>query len=147
VLLTDPIERTLQERFRECHEAGGAGIPRPELLEHLGEAAEALDVLHGRHGVQHLGLTPRLLLLSDDRLRIADYGLLDLLRRVGGRLPTPVGGHYMAPELSEGTVSRACDQYSLALIYAELLTGILPRVGRTRGPPAAAALPGLRSTS
>jgi serine/threonine protein kinase len=133
VLLTDLIERSLQERFRECHEAGAAGIPRPELLEHLGEAAEALDVLHGRHGAQHLGLTPRLLLLSDDRLRIADYGLLDLLRRAGGRLPTPGGGHYMAPELSEGTASRTCDQYSLALIYAELLTGIHPRVGRTRG--------------
>ena len=37
---------------------------------------------------------------------------------------------YTAPELVQGMVTRSCDQYSLAVIYEELLTGCHPFRGR-----------------
>src|SRR5437879_10717936 len=39
---------------------------------------------------------------------------------------TPV---YAAPETFDGFVSRFCDQYSLAIVYQELLTGQRPFAG------------------
>src|SRR6516165_5724754 len=36
---------------------------------------------------------------------------------------------YAAPETFEGWVSRYCDQYSLAIVYQELLTGQRPFSG------------------
>ena len=37
---------------------------------------------------------------------------------------------YASPELFQGTLSRHCDQYSLAIVFQELLTGTLPFAGR-----------------
>ena len=42
-------------------------------------------------------------------------------QRQGGITPL-----YAAPELLRGTVSRHCDQYSLAIVYQQLLTGTVP---------------------
>jgi hypothetical protein len=52
------------------------------------------------------------------------------LVRQAARLPLSGSDTYSAPELVEGTACGACDQYSLAMIYAELLTGVSLRPGR-----------------
>src|SRR5262249_51725714 len=79
VLLSPLVETTLRDHFQECRGQGEPGIPRWELLGYLRSAAEALDVLALQHGLQHLALNPRNLLLDDDRLLVADFGLAELL--------------------------------------------------------------------
>jgi len=123
VLLTDCVEDTLRERFKQCQAQKLPGIPASELLDYLRAAAEVLDYVYQQHSLQHLGLNPRNLALDDGQLRIADLGLAQLFWIPGGQ---PVGQHnarYCAPELFDKQVSRASDQYSLALVYHEMLTG------------------------
>ena len=132
VLLTDGYEQTLQDRFRQCWSHGQTGIPRHELLAYLRCAADALDAAHQACAFQHLGLSPRMLLLEDDRLRVGGFGLVHLLWLPTGRSVTELNPRYSAPELERGHVSRRCDQYSLALIFVEMLTGVHPTEGPVR---------------
>jgi serine/threonine protein kinase len=138
-LVTDPPGRTLRDRLRECTLEGLPGIPRAELLGHLRSAAVALDSLQQQHGVAHLGLNPRNLLLADGRLTLAEFGLAQLVWLPAGKEVARLNARYSAPELFSGQVGPACDQYSLALIYHELLTGALPDLAR--GKAALDALP------
>jgi serine/threonine protein kinase len=121
-LLSDVPELSLRDRFQECVARAMPGIPRPELLDHLYEAAAALDQLQTRHGLCHLALTPRRLLLGRGGILLAGFGQEQLIWP-----SAPQGaGRYTAPELVQGNGSPASDLYSLALIYAEMLTGIHP---------------------
>jgi serine/threonine protein kinase len=151
-LLSEAPDSTLLDRLRECQQAGQRGIPRRELLDNLGQIAEALDALTRRHGLQHLGLTPRQLVRKGGRLFLLDFGLIELLWLPAGHDAAALNTRYAAPELFEGQVSRQCDQYSLALIYQELLTGIHPfrnlnqrqmALARLRGRPDLGMLPAL----
>jgi serine/threonine protein kinase len=134
VLVTDRFERTLRDRFKACQAAGQPGVPRDELLGYLRAAAEALDELHRQHGLSHLGLSPRSLVLQEDRLWLADFGLVPLAWLPSGRSTAQVNGRYAAPEMLERSSAvepgPAADQYSLAVIYAEMLTGVPPRTPR-----------------
>src|SRR5204863_909212 len=108
-------------RCDECRARGGSGIPRAELLGYLRTAAEALDALGQQTQLAHLGLNPRNLLLSQGRLRLADFGLIPLVCLPTGRPAAQLNASYAAPELAEAKLSLSADQYSLALIYVELL--------------------------
>lgn len=128
VLATELADQTLQERFEECwRQSGLYGIPRDELLRYVEEAAEALDYLRNEHNIQHLALSPRNLLLRDDHLLLSDFGLAQLLWLPAGEEPARINPRYAAPEVFEGRISANSDQYSLALIYQEMLTGQLPQ--------------------
>jgi hypothetical protein len=70
--------------------------------------------------------------LQEGQLQIADFGLIDLLWVPGGQLPSVLKGRYTAPELANHEPSGGADVYSLAMIYAELLTGAHPLQGRGR---------------
>ena len=119
--------RSLRDRFGECVSSGLPGIPRPELLAYLRGVATALDFLYQRHGVAHLGLNPRNLLLEGGgRPSIADFGLAQLLWLPAGQAVARLNSRYSAPELFHRQAGSACDQYSLALIYHEMITGALP---------------------
>jgi serine/threonine protein kinase len=106
------------------------GIPREELLGYLLEAAEALDWMNFGHGLQHLDVKPHNLFLVSNHVKVADFGLVDRLTDVEKSQPTLRQGGitplYASPELLRGTVSRHCDQYSLAIVYQQLLTGTVP---------------------
>src|SRR5262249_40483370 len=54
----------------------GPGIPREVLLAYLREAAEALDVMHVRHGLQHLDIKPQNLFLVSNHVKVGDFGLV-----------------------------------------------------------------------
>jgi serine/threonine protein kinase len=123
-LITDAPDGTLFDRLRECQQINRQGIPRAELLSHLKQAAEALDSLYEQHRLQHLCLTPRQLALRNGRLFLLDFALVELLWQPAGQDPAALNTRYAAPELFDHRSSRHCDQYSLALIYQELLTGI-----------------------
>jgi serine/threonine protein kinase len=133
VVLTDRFDQTLAERFEACTAKGMRGIPREELLHYLRGVAETLDALHERTGLVHLGLNPRNLLIEQDRLWITEYGLGPLVWVPTGQSAAQLNARYAALELFEGGSSPSSDQYSLALIYAEMVSGFHPRP-RVGGP-------------
>jgi serine/threonine protein kinase len=126
ILITELPGTSLVQRFEECRRQRLEGLPRPELLGYLGSVAEALDDLQRRHGLQHLGLHPGAVLFQRGRVQLMDYGLAELFWLPAGRPVDDFNARYAAPELFAGEVGPACDQYSLALVYQELLTGLHP---------------------
>ena len=106
------------------------GIPREELLVYLSDAADALDFMRQSFSLQHLDIKPENLLILSGRVKVADFGLVKdvedtSVSLVGGLTPV-----YAAPEVFSGHPSLHSDQYSLAIVYQELLTGVLPFSGR-----------------
>jgi serine/threonine protein kinase len=131
VIVMELADGSLWDRYRECRLQGMPGIPRQELLRYVEEAAEALDLMALTHGLQHQDIKPQNLLLCQRHVKVADFGLVkDMaetqVTRTGGFTPL-----YSPPELFEGMVSRYCDQYSLALVFQELLTGVRAFNGST----------------
>lgn len=131
VVVSELADSSLKDRFDAYRESGLDGIPRDELLRYLSDAADALDYLYEEHSLQHLDIKPENLLLLGKRVKIADFGLVRDVRMPsdshGGGL-TPL---YSSPEVLRGEPSRASDQYSLAIVYQQVLTGELPFAGRT----------------
>ena len=126
VIIMELADCNLWERFREHRNEGRPGIPREELLRYMAETAEVLDLMNDKHQLQHLDIKPQNLFLLFNHVKVADFGqvkdLEGLVASVTGGI-TPV---YAAPETFDGFVSRFCDQYSLACVYQELLTGHRP---------------------
>src|SRR5262245_47859445 len=134
VIVMELADRNLLDLYREHHEAGEPGIPRAELLRLLLEAAEALDFLNVRHGLQHLDVKPANLFLVSNHLKVGDFGLVSGMDQhhpypqwLSAAGMTPL---YVAPERLQGGLSQKSDQYSLAVVYQELLTGVLPFQGK-----------------
>jgi Protein kinase domain/PilZ domain len=123
-LISDACAKSLATRLRECQAASLPGIPRPELLARMNEAAEALDDLYEEYGVRHLGLTPRHMALRNGKLRLLNYGVAELIYLPHGQQGA-LNSRYSAPKLFEES-HPSSDAYSLALIYCELLTGVHP---------------------
>jgi serine/threonine protein kinase len=132
IMVMELADRQLQDRFRECRTCGLPGIPRDELLAYFADAAEALDMISAKYGLQHLDVKPANLFLVAGHVKVGDYGLVARLdpdgESSGNRGLTP---KYVAPEALRGDPSAQSDQYSLALVYQELLTGTFPYTGRT----------------
>ncbi|HEX3314751.1 MAG TPA: tubulin-like doman-containing protein [Gemmataceae bacterium] len=126
VIVMELAERTLHDVFVECQNAGMIGIGRDDLMRYLRDAAEALDYMNEKHQLQHLDVKPKNLFIIGDRLKVADFGLVkDLARNASGMLGgvTPL---YAPPETFQGKFSQFSDQYSLAIVYQEMLTGHRP---------------------
>ncbi len=132
VMVMELADRQLQDRFRECRTCGLPGIPRDELLAYFADAAEALDMIAAKYGLQHLDVKPANLFLVAGHVKVGDYGLVARLdpdgAQSGNRGLTP---KYVSPEALRGQPSQQSDQYSLALVYQELLTGTFPYTGRS----------------
>jgi serine/threonine protein kinase len=126
IIVSELADRTLFDRFEECRAQGLPGIPRPELLRYLEEAAEALDLMNAQFNLQHLDIKPQNLFLLYNHVKVGDFGLVKDLEGMFSRMTTGVTAVYAPPETFEGVVSRFCDQYSLAITFQELLTGRLP---------------------
>lgn len=109
----------------------------PEVLELLDQLAGGLDYMHGK-GIIHRDLKPNNLVFDDqDNIYLADLGIAKVLddadsvhlTQAGQPLGTPA---YMPPEQWSGEpVTPAADQYALACIVFQLLTGELPFTGDT----------------
>ena len=132
VMVMELADRQLQDRFRECRTCGLPGIPRDELLAYFADAAEALDMISAKYGLQHLDVKPANLFLVAGHVKVGDYGLVARLdpdgEKSSNRGLTP---KFVSPEALRGQPSPQSDQYSLALVYHELLTGTFPYAGRT----------------
>jgi serine/threonine protein kinase len=135
VIVLELADRNLHDALMEHVVAGKSGIPRQQTLAYLAEAAEALDVMNTQHHLQHLDIKPQNLFLVSNHVKVGDFGLVnslpahDCLARRACHLEA-VSPLYAAPELLQGALSRTCDQYSLAIVYHELITGKLPFDGK-----------------
>src|SRR5437899_1364600 len=131
LIVTELAERSLVDRFHECRRSELPGIPRDELLAYMRDAAEALDYMNENYGLQHLDIKPQNLLLVAGRIKIADFGLVKELTGDAPNSSSGVTPVYASPEAFDGKVSRYSDQYSLAIVYQEMLTGTRPFPGTT----------------
>ena len=112
-------------------------LPVAEACRLASEIADGLGAAH-RAGIVHRDVKPENILLSDGHALIADFGIARALgptteQRItasGMSLGTP---HYMSPEQAAGDpdVGPASDQYSLACVLYESLTGAPPFQGGT----------------
>jgi serine/threonine protein kinase len=125
-LLGEVVKETVRDRYQKCVGLKMAGIPRSELIDYLRATAEVLDYLFQQHGLQHLGLNPRTMVLNHGWLQLVDFGLAQLLWLPAGQDVAQRNTRYCAPELFERRVSPFCDQFSLAVLYAELVCGQHP---------------------
>src|SRR5215471_18920051 len=95
-------------------------------VEIIGQTCRGLQVAHDR-GLVHRDLKPsNIFVLDDDSVKIIDFGVVHL---ADVRTATGMKGtlHYLAPELLSGkTPSPLSDQFSLAVVCYEALTGHKP---------------------
>jgi len=113
-------------------------LPWNEVVRIVKQVAEGLAYAH-EQGVVHRDLKPGNILFDErGNAAIGDFGFAKALSGAGGSLSlTATGGMvgtppYMAPELWKNKgVGPAVDQYALACIVAEMLTGKVLFAGET----------------
>ena len=133
-------DQSLSDRLDECRAEGLEGIPLAELLDYMEDAARAIDFLNSpthdlgsgpNAAIQHCDIKPQNLMIVGGVTQVCDFGLARLM---GADRTTTAAATiaYAAPEcLVEGIPSASTDQYSLAVSYFELRTGVLPYSGET----------------
>jgi serine/threonine-protein kinase len=107
-------------------------IAPERMFSILGQTAVALDYAHHK-GIVHRDIKPaNIMIARDGTAKIADFGIAkinasDQLTMTGNIVGTP---HYMSPEQVQGQpVDGRSDQFSLAVIAFEMLTGEKPYSG------------------
>ena len=110
----------------------GGSLPPSEAVEIAAQVAEALAVAH-EHGVVHRDVKPgNIMVLSDGRVKIMDFGIArlrdpDVKTATGMMLGSP---RYMSPEQVSGEpFDHRADIFSLGVVLYEMLTGITPFAG------------------
>mgnify|MGYP003663020471 CR=1 FL=1 len=131
VIVTELADGSLEDIFKQHRDRGSCGIPRNGLLTYMHDAADALDYLHEMYQLQHLDVKPANLLMVGGHVKVADFGLIKDLREVDCSIIGGLTPIYAPPEVFDGRPSMNSDQYSLAVMYQELLTGVRPFSGRT----------------
>lgn len=126
VIVMELADGNLWDRYKEHQAKGLTGIPRDELLEYMEEAAEALDLMNGHYGLQHSDIKPQNLFLVHKHIKVADFGLVKDLKDHKVLVSGYFSPIYAAPETFEGKISLSSDQYSLAIVYQELVSGQRP---------------------
>ncbi|MGD9719864.1 MAG: tubulin-like doman-containing protein [Pirellulales bacterium] len=131
IIVTELADMSLKDRYEQVRTEGLGHIPREELLGYMRDAADALDYMSDNYSLQHLDVKPENLLLVGHRVKVADFGLVKELQDVTSSMMGGLTPVYASPEVFDGRPSQRSDQYSLAIVYQEMLTGVLPFPGKT----------------
>src|SRR6266852_4054626 len=108
-----------------------------EALRITEAVANALLAAH-RQGIVHRDVKPENILFANAGVYVVDFGIAKALLDTGGERLTSAGVSigtpaYMSPEqTSAGSIDARSDQYSLATVLYEMLTGELPFTGSTQ---------------
>jgi serine/threonine-protein kinase len=112
--------------------SGPAPVPPEQMLSILAQTAAALDYAHQK-GIVHRDIKPaNIMIAPGGTAKITDFGIAKVttseqFTMTGSIVGTP---HYMSPEQVQGqTVDGRSDQFSLAVIAFEMLTGEKPYTG------------------
>jgi serine/threonine-protein kinase len=107
-------------------------LSQEQVFSVLGQTAVALDYAHLK-GIVHRDIKPaNIMIAADGTAKITDFGIAKItasenLTMTGSIVGTP---HYMSPEQVQGKqVDGRSDQFSLAVIAYEMLTGEKPYTG------------------
>lgn len=119
--------QTLQHMLASGHRPGS-----DETLSILHQTAAALDYAH-QHGVVHRDIKPANIMVQPGTMvKVADFGIAKIMSsqnatQSGVVMGTPT---YMSPEQIEGqVVDGRSDQFALAVLAYEMLTGVRPFQG------------------
>jgi serine/threonine protein kinase len=107
-------------------------VTAEQMFGILGQTAVALDYAHLK-GIVHRDIKPaNIMIAADGSAKITDFGIAKItasenLTMTGSIVGTP---HYMSPEQVQGKqLDGRSDQFSLAVIAFEMLTGEKPYTG------------------
>jgi serine/threonine protein kinase len=134
VINMELAEATLLDLMLVYHNDLCQQIDPPLLCLYLWQVSEALDFLNARQhvregrkiGIQHGDVKPNNILLLGDVAKLTDHGLAT--PTYGPTTPCSRQGtrEYAAPEVFLGYLSNTSDQFSLAVTYYVLRTGVFP---------------------
>ena len=99
-----------------------------QAIRWIGDIAEALEFIHAQN-ITHRELSPRVLWLGKDRLRLSGLGIPrpDYQQTRAGSGPDLGDPNYLSPEaITGGTMGPSTDLYALGVIAYEMLTGKRP---------------------
>lgn len=123
---------SLRARLDRVHQ-----LPLDEVIHITMEVAEALRYAHSQ-GVVHRDIKPENIMLTGERVQVADFGIAraislageDRLTSAGVAIGTP---WYMSPEQAsqDGDLDGRSDIYSLGCLCYEMLAGTPPFTGAT----------------
>ncbi|HVM40964.1 MAG TPA: protein kinase [Acidimicrobiia bacterium] len=110
-------------------------LPPREAVEIVDGMLAGLEAAHAA-GIVHRDIAPRNVMIVGDTVKVTDFGVAALVSDGASRLTdtgTVVGtAPYLAPEQVEGQRSSpATDQYAVAVVLYEMLTGARPFSGDT----------------
>jgi eukaryotic-like serine/threonine-protein kinase len=129
-------EGSLAEWLRQRKDQGA--LAPQDVVQLVHQAADALQYAH-EHGIIHRDVKPANLLIRSNRenptcpdLLLADFGVAKLSAVATGSSQSIRGTpHYMSPEQWSGAPVPATDQYALAVMAYELVTGRAPFQGNS----------------
>ncbi|MBA2285991.1 MAG: protein kinase [Ktedonobacteraceae bacterium] len=110
------------------HYPKGTRLPLYTAVSYVKQIASALEYAHN-HKLIHRDIKPENILLGhDDQLLLSDFGIAVVVRNTLSQSMQEVVGTlaYMAPEQVEGKPRPESDQYALAILVYEWLSGERP---------------------
>ena len=114
---------SLRRRF-----ARGTRLPLDMIVSYTRQVASALQFAHNQKLI-HCDIKPEnMLLSSNNQILLSDFGIAVIAHTSRSHNMQEISGTaaYMAPEQLQGKASPASDQYSLAIVVYEWLTGNYP---------------------
>jgi eukaryotic-like serine/threonine-protein kinase len=114
-------------------------LPIADAVHLAREVADALGYAHAE-GIVHRDIRPENILLESGHALVADFGIARALETAGGERLSGSGvvlgvPAYVSPEQAggKGEIDGRSDIYSLGSVLFEMLTGMPPFTGATRG--------------